>query len=268
MLDLITASSKKSRPVDPFPTKLLNECVEVLLPPITKIINLSLDSGYFQRTWKCALVRLLLWKDGLPPVFKNFRPGSNLAFISKLVETVVAKQLRRYLNCNSLFPVCQSAYRQNHSTETSLLKVTNDKLLNINNPRVTLLIRFDLSAAFDTVDYDTMLRRLEYSFGIQGKALSWFASYLSGRTQWIIINESLSKPFKLEWSVPQGSCVGPPLFTLYTIILRKFNIIRPWFTVTLIIHKFTSHLARTIELNNLPWWGIWKTASETFVFGC
>ena len=60
MLDLITASSKKSRPVDPFPTKLLNECVEVLLPPITKIINLLLDSGYFQRTWKCALVRLLL----------------------------------------------------------------------------------------------------------------------------------------------------------------------------------------------------------------
>jgi len=141
---------------------------------------------------------------------------SNLAFISKLVETVVAKQLQYYLNCNNLLPVFQSAYRQNHSTETALLKVMNDILLNMKNQRVTLLILLDLSAAFDTVDHDTMLRRLEHSFGIQGKGLSWFASYLSGRSQRIMINESLSKPFNLEWGVPQGSCLGPLLFTLYT----------------------------------------------------
>ena len=195
VFDLITASSKKSCPLDPIPTKLLNECVDVLLPPITKIINLSLDSGYFPRTWKCALVRPLLKEDGLPPVLKNFRPVSNLAFISKLVETVVAKQLQHYLNCNNLFLVFQSAYRQNHSTETALLKVMNDILLNMNNQCVTLLILLDLSDAFDTVNHDTMQRRLEYSFGIQGKALSWFASYLSARTQGIMINESLSKSF-------------------------------------------------------------------------
>ena len=127
--------------------------------------------GYFPSTWKCALVRPLLKKDGLPPVFKNFRPVSNLAFISKLVETVVAKQLQHYLNCNNLFPVFLSAYRQNHSTETALLKVMNDILLNMNNQCVTMLILFDLSAVFDTVNLDTMLRRLEYSSSIQGKAL-------------------------------------------------------------------------------------------------
>ena len=159
-----------------------------------------------------------------PPVFKNFRPVSNLAFISKLVETVVAKQLQHYLNCNNLFPVFQSAYRQNHSTETALLKVMNDILLNMNNQCVTLLILLDLSAVFDTVNHDTMQRRLEYSFGIQGKALSWFASYLSARTQGIMINESLSKPFKLECGVPQGSCLGTLLFTLYTSEL--FEIIK------------------------------------------
>ena len=125
VFDLITASSKKSCPLDAIPTKLLNECVDVPLPPITKIINLS---GYFPRTWKCALVQPLLKKDGLPPVFRKFGPVSNLAFISKLVETVVAKQLQHYLNCNSLFPVFQSAYRKNHSTETALLKVMNDTL--------------------------------------------------------------------------------------------------------------------------------------------
>ena len=129
MFDLITASYKKSCPLDPIPTKLLNECVDVPLPPITKIISLSLDSGYFPRTWKCALVQPLLKKDGLPPVTPwKFGPVSNLAFISKLIETVVAKQLQHYLNCNSLFSVFQSAYRQNHSTETALLKVMNDTL--------------------------------------------------------------------------------------------------------------------------------------------
>ena len=143
---------------------------------------------------------------------------SNLAFISKLVETVVAKQPQHYLNCNNLLPVFQSAYRQNHSTETALLRVMDDILLNMNDQRVTLLILLDLSAAFDTVDHDTMLRRLKYSFGIQGKTI------LSGRTQRIMINESLSKPFKLECGVPQGSCPGPLLFTLYTS--KLFEIIK------------------------------------------
>lgn len=129
-----------------------------------------------------ALVRPQLKKDGLPPVFKNFRPVSNLAYISKLVETVVTKQLQHYLNCHNLFPVFQSAYRQTHSTETALLKVMNDILLDMNKQCVTLLILLDLSADFDTVNHDTMLRRLEYSFGMHGKALSWF-----GRAQRIMI---------------------------------------------------------------------------------
>ena len=189
VLDLITALSKESCPLNPIPTNLLNKCADVLLPPINKIVNLLLDSGYFLCTWKCALVQPLLKKDGLPPVFKNFRPVSNLAFTSKLAETVVAKQLQHYLNCNNLFPVFQSAYQQNHNTETALLKVMNNILLNTNNQCATLLILLYLSAAFDTVDHDTMVHRLECSFGIQGKALSWFASYLSGRTQWIMIDE-------------------------------------------------------------------------------
>ena len=94
-----------------------------------------------------------------------------MSFISNLVETVVAKQLQHYLNCNNLFPLFQSTYRQNHSIETALLKVMNDILLSMNNQRVMLLILLNLSAAFDTV-HGTMLRRLEYSFGIRGKAIS------------------------------------------------------------------------------------------------
>ena len=130
------------------------------------------------------------------------------------VETAVAKQLQHYLFNNDLFPVLQSAYRPKHSIETTLLKVTNDILLNINDQRVTLLLLLDLSAAFDTVDHNTSLHRLQFTFGINGKVLSWFSSYLSERSQQIAINEKLSAEFRLQCGVPQGSCLGLLLFTL------------------------------------------------------
>ena len=164
--------------------------------------------------------------EGLDPIFKNYRPGSNLAYASKLVETAVAKQLQHYFFSNDLFPVLQSAYRPKHSIETALLKVTNDILLKMNDQRVTLLLLFDLSTAFDTVDHDTLLHRLQFTFGINGKGLSWFSSYLSGRSQQIAVNETLSAEFELQCGVPQGSCLGP-LFTLYSS--KLFEIIKHHF---------------------------------------
>ena len=118
------------------------------------MVNLSLQSGKFAENWKNALVRPLLKKSGLDQtVFKNFRPISNLQFVSKLTEREVAKQISDYMNTNNLFPSLQSAYRKYHSTETALLKVKNDLLINMNNGHVTLLVLLDLSAAFDTVDH-------------------------------------------------------------------------------------------------------------------
>ena len=136
------------------------------------------------------------------------------------METAVTKQLQHYLFSNDLFPVLQSAYRPKHSIETALLKVTNDILLKMNDQRVTLLLLLDLSAAFDTVDHNTSLHRLQFTFGINGKVLSWFSSYLS-------INETLSAEFELQCGVPLGSCLGSLLFTLYSSNL--FEIIKHHF---------------------------------------
>ena len=140
---------------------------------------------------------------------------------------MVAKQLQHYLFSNDLFPILQSAYRPNHSTETALLKVTNDILLNMNDQRVTLLLLLDLSAAFDTVDHDTLLHRLQFIFGVTGKGLSWFSSYLSGRSLQIAINDTLSAEFELHCGVHQGSRLGPLLFTLYSS--KLFEIIKHHF---------------------------------------
>ena len=124
-------------------------------------------------------------------------------------------QTAEHLSRSGLYPLLQSAYRAGHSTETALLKVQNDILLAMDRQHVTLLVLLDLSAAFDTVDHQVLLRRLEVTYGITGTALQWFRSYLTGRTQRVYINQTYSDDFALPHGVPQGSCLGPLLFTMY-----------------------------------------------------
>ena len=117
---------------------------------------------------------------------------------------------------HDLFPDLQSAYRRNSSTETALLRVRNDILFNMNHQHVTLLVFLDLSAAFDTIDHLTLLDRLTHKFGIDGVVLEWFRSYLTDRSQQVIIGSDRSRPMDVHYGVPQGSCLGPLLFSIYT----------------------------------------------------
>ena len=182
----------------------------------TNMINLSFDSGEFASDWKEALLKPLQKKCALDMAFHNFRPVSNLPYVSKLSEKAAAIELIDHMSSNDLHIPLQSAYKQNHSTGSALLKVKNDILLNMEAQKVTLLVLLDLSAAFDNVRHDTPLNRLKSRFGVDGKALEWFASYLADRTQRVTLNDGLSSAFRLRQGVPQESCLGPLLFTVYT----------------------------------------------------
>ena len=221
---LIKTSAKKSCLMDPMPTSLVVGCLDVLLPVMTRIVNSSLSSGYFPAEWKEALVCPLLKKAGLDLVFKNLRPVSNLQFLSKLTEQAVFDQTYNRMMDLGLYPLFQSAYRKGHSTETALLKVQNDILMNMNRQHVTLLVLLDLSAAFDTVDHKILLHLLHSSLGITGTALKWFESYLSYRSQRVFSGGCLSDSIKLPYGVPQGSCLGPLLFTIYSS--KLFEVIK------------------------------------------
>ena len=124
---------------------------------------------------------------------------------------------------DELFPEFQSAYSKSHSTETVLVKIVNDILLDMSRQHVSLLVLLDLSASFDTVDHTILLRRLETSFGVTGDALKWIAPYLSARYQRVTINGVLSDRFDLSFGVPQGSCLGPLLFSVYA---SKYQVIK------------------------------------------
>ena len=214
---IIMKSKPTSCPLDPIPTPLLLECLDVLLPSITQIINDSLQSGVVPSLFKSAIVKPLLKKPTLDQNnLKNYRPVSNLMFLSKVLEKVVLQQLFSYLNAHDLIPHTQSAYRPNHCTESALIKVTSDILRALDGGDVSLLSLLDLSAAFDTIDHHILLQRLTSLYGISGTVLHWLSSYLSDRTQTVMIDEHTSKSSPLSFGVPQGSVLGPVLFILYT----------------------------------------------------
>ena len=217
IIELVLDCPSKSSFLDPIPTYLLKKVIHVLAKPIANLVNISLSSGAFPSSLKCAYVTPLLKKPSLSAEhFKNYRPVSGLSFISKLIERVVLKRLIRHLSESNLLASVQSAYRASHSTETALLRVLNDLLSYVSSGDCAVLALLDLSAAFDTVDHSILLSRLESNFGLTGKALSWLRSYLTGRRQSVRINGATSDPTPLVYGVPQGSVLGPVLFILYT----------------------------------------------------
>ena len=203
--------------LDPIPSTLLKQCLDPLLPHRTHIVNTSLASGYMPQNLKVAQVTPILKKPKLDrDELKNYRPISNLKFISKTIERVASAQLTTYMQANNLNGPKQSAYRQFHSTETALLRVQNDLLRAVDKHQEVVLILLDYSAAFDTINHELLINRLRKRYGITGTALDWFTSYLDERVQSINIGNVLSDDLPLWEGVPQGSVLGPQLFTMYT----------------------------------------------------
>ena len=212
----IKSSKVKTCAFDPLPASVLTKCLLRLLPVITDIVNRSLDEAFIPNSLKTALIIPLLKKTNLDTEdFKNFRPVSNLPFVSKLIEKSVAVQLVQYID-DSLDEKLQSAYKKLHSTETALLKVHDDILRAVDRGCTVVLLLLNLSAAFDTVDHGLLLHRLNTWFGIKGKVLAWFKSYLTDRSQFVSINGSNSSQSDLMFGVPQGSVLGLILYLLYT----------------------------------------------------
>jgi hypothetical protein len=213
---IIFNAPAKSCSLDPLPNFLLRENLDDLLPFIKTVCNASLREGILPVSQKVAIIKPIVKKPGLDPNSESsYRPISNLTFLSKVIERIVAEQLTKYLTVNCLFPLVQSAYRACHSTETAVLKISSDVLDAADRSEVTLLALLDLTAAFDTVDHDILLMRLRKSYGICGQALTWISSFLGDRSQFVSFADQVSPTVNVTCGVPQGSVLGPLLFILY-----------------------------------------------------
>ena len=220
---LIGSTTAKSCMLDPVPGSILKDCSNVLLPVITRIVNLSFAEAVVPEKFKEAILTHKIKKPSLDnELLPSYRPISNLRFTSKVTEKVAASRLNSHLNDNNLHKLFQSAYKQGYSTETALIRVQNDILSAIDNNGCVILLLLDLSAAFDTVDHHILLTRLSCRFGIKGNALKWIKSYLSDRRQSVCVDNERSSSQDLSCGVPQGSVLGPILYLLYTAPLGKY----------------------------------------------
>ena len=170
----IMSSKTNSCQLDPVLTWILKGCINQLLPSIPEIINncSSLKQGHFPSKLKESFVYPLSKKPALDLDDNiNFRPISNLSFLSKTLERIAAVQLDNHLTDHQLYAKMQSAYRKRHGTESALLKVFNDINTAIDNQHECVLVVFDLSAAFDTIDHNILINRLEKKYDISGLAI-------------------------------------------------------------------------------------------------
>uniref|UniRef100_A0A8C6L1N7 Reverse transcriptase domain-containing protein n=1 Tax=Nothobranchius furzeri TaxID=105023 RepID=A0A8C6L1N7_NOTFU len=228
-LEKLVAQLKPSgSPCDVLPPRIYKELFPVIGPLLLAIINGSLTSGMVPSSFKKAVIHPMLKKPGLDvTTLANYRPISKLPFLSKLLEKVVYSQLVAFLDTNDLWETFQSGFRKGHSTESALLMVFNDTFLACDMDNDVVLLLLDLSAAFDTVDHEVLLDRLQHWVGITGQALQWLRSYLQDRTFSVQMGEVTSPSVKLRWGVPQGSVLGPLLFAVYLlplgVLLRQHN---------------------------------------------
>jgi hypothetical protein len=213
---LLNSMSNKSSPLDYIATSLLKSCAGVFSILISHLANLSFEQATFPSKFKHALITPLLKKPGLSRSDpSNFRPISNLNTIGKILERLALKRLFPHISLSPSFSPLQSAYRKFHSTETALLKLTNDILDSIDHGKISILAALDMSAAFDTLDHATLLHRLEHTFGLSGYVISWIHSYLTHRSSHVKVDTSSSSRTPSPTGVPQGSVLGPLLFVLF-----------------------------------------------------
>jgi len=147
---------------------------------------------------------------------KSYRPISNFSIISKQHDRLVCKQLVKYLKDNDLLQDLQSAYRAHHSMETTVLKVLSDILPALDTGDLAVPTLLDLSAAFDSIDHNTLLQWLQMSYGLSGNVMNWFASYLRDHAQHVRFSTTSSLSSAVYYGVLPGSVLGPILFLLYT----------------------------------------------------
>ena len=218
----ISQMTSSSCSLDAIPTPFLKEVLDSVIGDILNIVNSSLHSGVFPDTLKTAVVRPLLKKHNLDPsVLGNYRPISNLPFLGKVLEKIVFHQLDVFLRNNKVHNKFQSGFRKGHSTETALVKVINDLRVSADNKNVSVLLLLDLTAAFDTIHHTILIQRLEHWIGLSGTALSWFHSYLTGRSYFVNLADFDSDKHDICSGIPQGSILGPLLFSLYILPLGE-----------------------------------------------
>ena len=205
-------SINKADGIDGIPMKCIKLGIDELLEPLSHLMNKFMSIG-FPKELKTAIV-LPIHKKGPHDMVENYRPISILPGISKLAERLIANQLNDHLNANDLMSPAQHGFRQAHSTNTALLHITEHVRQSLDVGKAVGLVALDLSRAFDTIDHELLIRKLknfDFGYGL----ITFMIDYLTDRAQMVKYGNGTSRLYPMKIGVPQGSILGPLLFTLF-----------------------------------------------------
>ena len=205
--------SKTSKDKDNINNMLLKNIKHEIAKPLSIIMNMMFKEGIFPDELKVAKI-IPIYKKNDMHCFENYRPISILPSISKVFERIIYNQIYEYFSISKLFYNSQYGFRSNHSTEHAAMELIDRIILDMEKKKSPINIFIDLSKAFDTINHNILLAKLEY-YGITKKSIGLLNSYLKNRTQFVNYNNTISESLKLDCGVPQGSVLGPLLFIIY-----------------------------------------------------
>lgn len=211
VLQSLTSSATGSDGID---IHMINYCCPHIVPYITHIVNSCIMENYYPHIWKTSIVTPLP-KIAQPTEFKDLRPISILPTLSKILEKIVFVQLKSHLDKHDILPETQSGFRKNYGCAAALTHIVDDALTASDSNQMTLLVLLDYTRAFDCINHDILLSILHH-IGLQRNAIEFFRNYLFNRKQVVRYNNMSSLERLLCRGVPQGSILGPLLFSIYT----------------------------------------------------
>jgi hypothetical protein len=204
---------KKATGLDGIDAKFIKIATPSICNVLLEIINKSIKTGIFPDDWKASKIKPL-FKKGDQTEPNNYRPVSILCVLSKIMERHVHRHFYSYLTKYELITSCQSGFRSKHSTQSCLTKITDRWLTALDNGRLVGCVTVDMSKAFDTLSHNILIEKLK-TYHCSANTVKWFMSYLTSRNQSVQIGKTLSEQKIIKHGVPQGSILGPLLFSLY-----------------------------------------------------
>ena len=210
---IIDLDKHKALGIGDIPMKLIKKADALLSEHLTNIFNISFETGNFPDDMKLSKI-IPIHKGGSLTELSNYRPISLLPIFSKILEKLMFNRLMKFFTENEVLYPYQFGFRKGYSTNLALAEITQNIYENFMNKKSTCGVFLDLSKAFDTINHEILLGKLEH-YGIRGIALKWFKSYLENRVQKVYTNETLSNIREVLCGVPQGSILGPLLFLIY-----------------------------------------------------